>query len=433
MTLSFPFEDLVAHARTNCPFYRQLYARAPENPKLTDLPVIDPVAYWGAHARDLQEVLTAPLANGIVIGSGGTTGAPKFAYYDDGDWDRGIGAATIGLETVGLRDGDRVANLFAAGEMYGSFMGATSSLKLMRSARVLQLPISQLAPDANAVRLIRHFGADTLAGFPTRLLRLLAYLESENITDIPIKRLIFAGESFYPAQRAALTKRFPDIQIRSLGYASVDAGMMAYADDSCGPDEHRTLHLAGIVEIVEEETNQPITEPGRPGRIVFTNLTRRLQPALRYPSGDTGHWVEDPRPDARGVPTDRCKFVLTGRVPQSARLAYTNIEMADLGAVLARACAALDLRQHQIQIEQIGTRDRLTLRLVAGAPREEAQRATPGILEALYQEKPNLLRMQEAGALHPVEIAWIGAEELAVNARTGKLRAIVDLRREGAG
>lgn len=430
MTLSFPYPELVAHARANAPFYRELYTGLPDEPKLTDLPVLDHLAYWGAHHRDPQEILTAPLENGIVIGSGGTTGAPKFAYYDDGDWDRGILATTVGLETIGLRDGDRVANLFAAGEMYGSFMGATSSLKLMRSARVLQLPISQLAPDANAVRLIRHFKADTLAGFPTRLLRLLAYMEAENITDVPIRRLIFAGESFYPAQRAALAKRFPGIQIKSLGYASVDAGMMAFADDSCGPDEHRTLHGAGILEILDEETGEPINEPGRPGRIVFTNLTRRLQPALRYPSGDTGQWVEDPRPDARGVPADRCKFVLTGRVQQSARLAYTNIEMADLAALLARVGTGVDLRQHQVQIEQIGTRDRLTLRLVAGAPREELERATPGLLDSLYREKPNLLRMQEAGALHPVEIAWITAADLVVNERTGKLRAIVDLRRQ---
>ena len=303
MTLSFPFKELVVQARAKCPFYRELYAGLTGHPtewRLTDLPVTDTTSYWEAHTSDRANVLTAPLREGIVIGSGGTTGAPKFIYYDDGDWDRGLVIATRGLESIGLKTGDRVANLFAAGEMYGSFLGAASSLKLMRSARVLQLPISHLAPDANVVRLLRSFGSDTLAGFPTRLLRLLSHMQAENVRDVPIRRLIFAGESFYPAQRVTLGRWFPGIQLVSLGYMSVDAGMMAYADDACGPDEHRTFHGGGYVEILTEDGEEPISEPGRVGRIVFTNLVRSFQPVLRYPTGDLGEWVEPGHPRRPG-------------------------------------------------------------------------------------------------------------------------------------
>ena len=305
-------------------------------------------------------------------------------------------------------------------------------MKLMRSASVLQLPVSQLAPDANVVRLLRIFGADTLAGFPTRLLRLLSYMHTEGIQDVSIRRLIFAGESFYPGQRATLERWFPGIIIKSLGYASVDAGMMAYADDSCGPDEHRTFHPAGIVEILEENGNTPISEPGRIGRIVFTNLTRHLQPALRYPTGDLGEWVEPASTDARGVPPDGRKFALRGRVQQTARLSYTNIESADIHALLVRADEALGLglRQHQIQVDKPGLRDCMTLRLVADLLLERRAAAAAGILDLLYAAKPNLLRMQEAQTLDPVEVVWINTDELFVNERTGKLRAVVDLRRE---
>ena len=46
----------------------------------------------------------------------------------------------------------------------------------------------------------------------------------------------------------------------------------------------------------------------------------------------------------------------------------------------------------------------------------------------LYTAKPNLLRMREAQSIEPVAVAWITPEELVVNTRTGKLRAIVDRR-----
>ncbi len=51
------------------------------------------------------------------------------------------------------------------------------------------------------------------------------------------------------------------------------AGSIGYADAGCGPGEHRVFDGATLLEILDEETGEPIEETGRPGRIVFTNLT----------------------------------------------------------------------------------------------------------------------------------------------------------------
>lgn len=432
MTLSFPFEELVAHARAECPFYREIYADVPPDPRLTDLPVIDRTAYWDAHQRDRGNILTGPHRSGIVISSGGTTGAAKLAYYDDSDWDRGIVTTALGLETCGLQTGDRVANLFSVGEMYGSFLGTTSSLKIMRSARVLQLPISQLAPNPNIVNLMRSFGVNVLASFPTRLLRFIDYLERENVRDLPVERIIFGGESFLPAQRAAVEAFFPGVDIRSVGYASVDGGMMGVADDSCGPDEHRTANVAGIVEILDEDTHEPILEPGRTGYLVFTNLIRRFQPVLRYPAGDLAAWVEPPARDARHLTADGARYVLRGRAQQGFRLSFHSFELADLDRVLAPLAGRFGLRHWQYQLDQVGVRDRLTLRLVGRVSPVKAPAATAAVRAALiraYDNKPDLRQMETSGVIEPVAVAWIGDDELLVNERTGKLRTVVDLRR----
>ena len=56
-----------------------------------------------------------------------------------------------------------------------------------------------------------------------------------------INRLLFGGESLYPDQRAILLSAFPNARAASIGYASVDAGLLGYADSACGPDEHRVF------------------------------------------------------------------------------------------------------------------------------------------------------------------------------------------------
>ncbi|KAI9741599.1 MAG: hypothetical protein M1818_004406 [Claussenomyces sp. TS43310] len=36
----------------------------------------------------------------------------------------------------------------------------------------------------------------------------------------------------------------------------------------------------------------PVIESGVTGHFVITNLTRQLQPAIRYPMGDVAEWVD---------------------------------------------------------------------------------------------------------------------------------------------
>ena len=90
------------------------------------------------------------------------------------------------------------------------------------------------------------------------------------------------GESFFPPGISKLFYRpaFPGIEVSSAGYASVDAGIIGYADKACAPGEHRVFDGATLVEIVDEETDAPIMESGVPGRVVFTNLVRKLMPLI---------------------------------------------------------------------------------------------------------------------------------------------------------
>ncbi|GHH85362.1 hypothetical protein [Streptomyces capitiformicae] len=47
-----------------------------------------------------------------------------------------------------------------------------------------------------------------------------------------------------------------------------------------------------VTEVVDDDSSETITEPGRPGRLVVTDLGCRLMPVIRYPTGDRGEWVD---------------------------------------------------------------------------------------------------------------------------------------------
>ena len=126
---SYPLNELIALARKESSYFREAYADLSTQPALKDLPVVDPTAYWQAHAADRRNILTRPLVEGSVFSSGGSTGAPKFVYYTSEEWDSLTKMSARSFHASGLRDGDRVANLFAAGSLYGSFMHANSAFE----------------------------------------------------------------------------------------------------------------------------------------------------------------------------------------------------------------------------------------------------------------------------------------------------------------
>ena len=414
----YPFDNLVAFARAQSPFYRQLYAHLPDNPVLVDLPVIDQTEFWNAHQRDRREVLTAALTYGVVLNSGGSTGAPKFSYLYEEEWKSNV-EITVKSWDAGLKNGDRVANLFVAGGLYASYLFATDLLRTS-SVNILHLPIGYFNALPDSVRLIRELGVNVLTGVPTHLITLVEYLEKEGMGGVRLRSILYAGEGFTEAQCAYLDRLFPGVEIHSAGYASVDAGAMAFADAECIPGEHRVFDEATIMEILDEETGEPISEAGRSGRVIFTSLVRRLMPIIRYPAGDRAMWLEPPAP-AR-------KFRLLGRAEEAARVASVTIRVDDVRTLLEAFRESLGIAGFQLLITTVEERDCLTIRLVGNREKAVLDAGAPAILEAFEAGNPMLGRMVAAGSARRPRVAWITQQELVVSPRTGKTLTVVERR-----
>jgi len=419
--------ELVRFARAKSPFYQKLYRDLPPRiSSITELPIPSQEEFWGANALGDNRLLTGPMRDGIVFKSGGTTGSPKFSVFSREEWEIFCESFGRGIAATGLRAGDRVANLFYAGELYGSFLFITKSLEKSPFG-VLQLPIGGATSLEETARHLRDFGATVVAGVPTTILNLAEHVAASGSGGGPYKleRVLFGGEALYDDQRERLSAVFPGIEARSIGYASTDAGLLGYADATCGPNEHRVFGKDTIIELVDEETRAPIEEPGREGLLVATNLARSLLPVLRYPVGDRGMWREP-----KGA-ADR-KFLLMGRSEEAARVGLVKLYVDDIRGILAGFRAELAISDFQMLVVHHDLRDGLILRVAAGADDARLTAASPRVVAELHRARPLYEQFVREAKIHPVKIDWVRAGELETNPRTGKLRRIVD-RRGAAG
>lgn len=422
MIAHHPLDRIVAVARTLSPYYRELYAGLPDAPPLEALPVVEQKTFWAANTVRGNRLLTAPMHDGIVFKSGGTTGEPKFSIYSRIEWEAFAGVFGMGLDAGGLAEGDRVANLFYAGELYSSFIFIMRSLDHARAGS-LQFPLSGRADPDLVEHAIEDFGINTIAGAPTTLMNLAAHYIGSGRSAPSVRRLLFGGESLYADQRDILARAFPNARAGSIGYASVDAGLLGYADASCGPDEHRVFTRYARVEILDEASGAPIEEEGRVGRVVVTNLTRLLMPIIRYPAGDLACWTEPP-----GTPDRR--FRLMGRSEEGARIGPATLYVEDVRRVLAAFRERIGAADFQMLVNHDEHRDRLVLRVASDTPAAQHAALAGEIVAALHAARPMLGDLLGQDMIHPLAVEWVALGALEYNERSGKLKRVIDRRHE---
>ncbi|MFJ7904240.1 phenylacetate--CoA ligase family protein [Streptomyces sp. NPDC096198] len=413
-----PFAELIRFARHNSPFYRELYAHLPEDvAHLTDLPVVPQTEFWRANSPRENTLLTAPLNEAVVFRSGGTTGSPKFSYYTRTEWREFTTAFGAGLLTAGLRPGHRVADLFYAGDLYASFNFVLDSLHRSPVANV-RLPLGGAAPWESTADTLEEFRVEVVAGTPTTLCSLAERLSSAGRTLPDVELLLFGGECLFGDQLPLLKAAFPHAEARSLGYASVDAGLLGEAVPGGDPRVHRAFTPHTVVEILDDETGLPIEKEGVPGRLVVTDLRRRLMPILRYPAGDRAEWVAP----------EEGLFRILGRAEEGVRVGPVSLYTQDVHDIVTAADAAGEVSGLQLVVRRQDGRDGLVLRL---ATSEVADRHTPlaeSVAREVLAQRPAYASATAAGHVNPLAVEWARHRDLAVNTRSGKLIRVVDER-----
>ncbi|WP_235884082.1 phenylacetate--CoA ligase family protein [Saccharopolyspora elongata] len=410
--------ELVDFARRNSPYYRDLYAGvAADGPiRAEDLPIVDHIGFWKANTVQDNRVLTAGHNDGVVFKTGGTTNSPKLTVYTRAELHAMARLQGDGYAAAGLRTGDRVANLFYAGELYASFLFNVLCLQ-ETCVPVVHLPIAGSPSPEVMADLIIEQEATVLLATPTTAGQVASRLTARGDAAPAVHLFLFGGEAFYEDQRRLITEAFPNAVVRSLGYASVDAGVLAApVQDEPDARVHRVHRLHKLVEIVDDETGDPIREPGRPGRLLATDLVRRLMPLIRYPVGDRAAWVD----------YDDRRFRLLGRADDGARVGPVTVYLEDLRVVIEELAGDQPIAGFQVVQRRRDSKDELVLRI--GGQVDDPQPLAEAISARFDELRPMFGEHVRAGLINPLVVEFVPADMIKVNPRSGKIVRLLDER-----
>lgn len=226
-----------------------------------------------------KTLLSENLKIGYIFSTGGTTGKSKYIAYSYNEFK--LVCDYLSKCYKEINEKDTVANLFMAGNMWASFLFTNRALEKLKCTI---LPISGTTKTELIKEYINHFKPNCLIGIPTQIKQVLSLQVNF------VEKIYYGGESFLEEDIDFLRNIGCKI-IRSGGYASVDADIIAYQCSHLKTNQHYIFTDHQIVEIIDIDTLQNIWEKNKVGEVVVTNLDRFLNPVIRYRTGDLGKWI----------------------------------------------------------------------------------------------------------------------------------------------
>lgn len=411
----YSLDEIINYARKHSKYYADLYRDLPKDVSFEDLPLVDQDDFWAHCDEHGGTVATRVQSDGQVFKSGGTTGNPKYSLYSAEEWETICEYSGHMLTKGGLKNGTKIANLFYAGGMYASFL-YTYSMLYSSPAKTIMYNLSGNMTVEEIVETLLQHQINCIAGLPSIMTKIFSYIDEHHLTGFAVDTVYYAGETLYQDQRDRFCKTLGrDLDFRSVFYSSNDGGAIGYFTKECGFNEHRVLSDLCRLELIDPDTGEVIREMNRPGNIYITSLFKTLVPLIRYPAGDMGEYTEP-----EGM-SDR-KFRILGRSNMAARAGFVSLYPEDVGSVLEKCGIAY--YAYQIVVTH-KIRDQFVFRIAAPKAEEDF---TEKFLKTLYEERSFLKDALDDGTLEPPKVEWCRAEDLEYNARTGKLKVILDQR-----
>lgn len=320
-------------AATKSRFYQRHIAHLPlELASLDDLTRLpfttaddlraDPLAFVCVSQDDIQRVVTLDDANFplATLTTSGTTGQPKRLYFTHDDQELTIDFFHIGMSTF-TASGDRVLILLP-----GETPGSVGDLLAIALVRLGAIPIKYgpVRDAAATLDVIRREKINVLVGVPTHV---LALARQSAASRVRLNSVLLSTDHVPNAIQRAIESVF-DCKVYN-HYGMTEMGLGGGVD--C--EARRGYHLREAdlcFEIIDPLSGQVLPD-GESGEVVFTTLTRRGMPLIRYRTGDVSRFM--PGSCSCGTRLMTLEYIThrwSGRVPIGSRY----LTMADLDEAL---------------------------------------------------------------------------------------------------
>ena len=215
----------------------------------------------------------------VTLETSGTSGAPKRVFFTAEDQELTIDFFRVGMSEL-ADPGDSVLIALPCERAYS--VGDLLATALSHNG-VQPLRAGPIAEPLATIEFMRREPVDCVVGLPVQILSLVR----SGVDAIDAR-------GHFPRRVLLCSDHVPDSIVRAIRqawncevfehYGMTEMGLGGGVD--C--EAHCGYHLREAdlyLEIVDEETGATVP-PGEPGEIVFTTLTRRGMPFIRYRTGD---------------------------------------------------------------------------------------------------------------------------------------------------
>ena len=220
--------------------------------------------------------------------SSGTTGKPIVVAYTQGDIDVWTEVVKRALLCYGVHQGDILQNAYG----YGLFTGGLGLHYGGESLGVTVIPMSG-GNTERQVMLMRDFGVTAFSGTPSYFLHILdkAAEMDVDVRSLPIRIGIFGAEPWTQAMRERIEKGAGIRAFDIYGLTEITGPGVA-AECQCQVGAH-IFEDHFFPEIIDPDTLEPLPD-GQDGELVFTTLSKRGMPLLRYRTRDITRLIAEP-------------------------------------------------------------------------------------------------------------------------------------------
>ena len=393
------FADIVAFARANSPYYRELYGELPAQvADSTQLPTTDKktlMARFDEWATDREVTLDKArafasnpdligerfLGRHILATTSGTTGTPGIFIIDDGAMRvtsalfLRMGRSWLGFGDVAriVAGGRRLAMVADIGHHSATSVAAARLVKSLARRRRLLL-LSVRTPLPQMVQQLNEFQPALLAPYASMAKLMAAEQEAGRLRIHPVMTVLVAEG--LPLREYDRIARALDTKVGN-NYAATECMFLSYG---C---EQKWLHVnADWVVIEPVDANYRPVPPGTQSHTVLvTNLANRVQPILRYDLGDSILQRSDPCPCGNPLPAIRVQ----GRSADVLSFRTETGEQVSIAPLAFEVDHIPGVELFQI-VQTTPTNLRVRLRAVAGADQEGMWHAVRDDISRLLSE-----------------------------------------------
>lgn len=245
--------------------------------------------------RELDMLCVRPneISRIVTLDTGGSTGVPKRVYFTEEDQQLTVDYFEHGMQMI-ADESDKVLVLMPA-KVIGSIGKLLARGLRNFGAEAIEYGLPGKAPDEaeRILELISDEGVTSIVALPTHMKMLVEQLlqsEYGKYADIDVRTVLMSAEYVPPSVVDIVRNIFRCKVYEHYGMTEMGLGCAV----GCGfSDGYHIRETDLYIEIIDPDTGEVIRD-GRTGEIVFTTLTRKGMPFIRYRTGDYSHWIKEP-------------------------------------------------------------------------------------------------------------------------------------------